>query len=332
MKAILIVWGRELELSRQYADSIGAKIIQVYFFGLAKYKILVPFRYGLQAILSWYYLLKESPRVVIVQNPPVFAVLAVYIYCRLFRRLFSLDSHSAAFLDRKWKIWQPLFKFLSRRAVLNTCHNYRNLEVLKRWGVNSQVLEFKNPCYNNINCLSKKNLLAKTRVRKLKVLMVNRFADDDEVELVLETAELMPEAIFFITGDMKLRAAKKIIFKAAPNVIFTGYLSHSDFIALMQECEVVLSLTRRSDTVLWSVREAIALGRPFVASDTEVLRHYYGSLGSFTKPSPINLKMAILYAMEMKEKFKKQASIFLAVDNERREQKIKLIKNTLGLE
>ncbi len=206
-KKLFIVWGAQTELSRGLAAGLGAEFKQVYYKKIGSYNIPAIFRYILQAVETLLILFTSRPKAVIVQNPPVFAPLTVLLYCKLAGAKLAIDSHTAAFLDDKWIKYYKLFKFVAQRAVLNSCHNYKNLEILKNWEIKpAMVMQFFNPVYD----LAKLNqpmqdgkIEQAVKSGNLPIMMVNRFANDDDYETVIKTAELTPEADFFITGDFK---------------------------------------------------------------------------------------------------------------------------------
>lgn len=325
-KKVFIVWGQEAELSRYLAKGFGADFKQVYIKRWGKIKLPVLIRYVVQSLKTLSILVRERPWVVIVQNPPIFATLVSCFYCTIAGAKLAIDSHTAAFLDRKWVFFHWLFKFIAKKADLNTCHNFKNLEVLKEWGISpAMVIQFYNPIYEEENLkqeMEDKNLSSLLKNSKLPIMMVNRFANDDDWSTVLATATLLPEATFFITGNPPA-SLEKIIKKNLPaNVCLAGYLPHKEFMKLMWGCRVILAFTLRKDTVLWSIREIMAIGKPFVTTDSEVLRHYFGEVALFTKSDPEQLKEKISMALENENKIKDKIKIFLEKDKRRWEEEI----------
>lgn len=347
---IFIVWGRETELSRCLAETFSADIKQIYIKKAGNLPLPAFLRYPLQAAVTLWILFKNRPKMVIVQNPPIFAPLSVLIYCSIAGAKLLIDSHTAAFLDKKWTYFHWLFKFTSKKARFNTCHNYKNLEILHNWEIERcAVMPFSNPVYDFEKLslpLIDTDLEDKIKESALPIFMVNRFANDDDWQTVIETAKLLPSADFFITGDYKslLKQGRNKIevkqssfqtnlvshFSALPeNVILTGYLQHEEFLKLMNRCKVALAFTLRQDTLLWSVREIIALRKPFVATDSEVMRHYYGEVGLFAKSDPKEINEKIAEALEREKEIRGRMKKFLIKDNGKRAEKIKLIKSQL---
>jgi hypothetical protein len=326
-----VIWAREVKLSQFLGRSLDAKIIVSYRKKWGNINIPVLFRYIIQSFDTYGKLKKLRPQFIFVQNPPIIAVAVVYLYCLFNSSSYAIDSHTA-FLDRKWMYFHWLQKFLSKRAVLNTFHNYKNLEFAKKnWRIkNGRVLQFYNPRAEemlddneNLPDFISKRLAGQLG---LKVFMVNRFANDDAWEEVIKTARLMPENLFFITGDY----TKLSGLEYPKNVVLTGYINHKKFMKLMDKCDVVLALTKRKDTVLWSIREIMAFKKPFVTTDNEVLRHYFGETALFSDMSPDNLKEKIVEAWDSRFKIKGKIDSFLERDSVRWKEDIDYLKKVIA--
>jgi len=320
-----------MQLSNNLGQALGAEVKQIYYQKICGVKLPAILRYLAQGAVTLYILFKNRPGAVIAQNPPVFASLTVLLYCKLSGAKFAIDSHTAAFLDAKWMEYYGFFKYAAKRAALNSCHNYKNLEILKSWGVKSaMVMQFSNPVYNleKLNLpLNDKKIEQALKASNLPIMMVNRFAPDDDWKTVVKTAELMPEAVFFITGNPA--DAKSGLDDLPANVILTGYLSHNEFLKLMRRSNVILAFTLRPDTVLWSIREIMALTKPFVTTDSEVLRHYFAEVALFTKSDAKELKEKISEAIKNETEIKNKIKIFLEKDKIRWNDEIEKFKNYL---
>ena len=331
-KKIFIVWGREMQLSYNLGLALGAGARQVYYKKIGPYDLPAIFRYLFQAVETLLVLFEFRPAVVIVQNPPVFAPLTVMLYCKLSGAKFAIDSHTAAFLDDKWKAFYGLFKFVAKQAVLNSCHNYKNVEILKSWDIKpAMVMQFYNPLYDLAELerpMQNKNIEEAVKSGRLPIMMVNSFANDDDWETVIKTAELMSEADFFITGDFKQAEVEEK--KLPKNVILTGYLPHQEFLKLIWRCRLILAFTLRPNTALWSIREIMALNKPFITTDSEVLRHYFSEVGLFTKSDAEELKQKISQAIENENEIKNKINIFLEKDKIRWESEISEYKKYLN--
>lgn len=332
-KIATVIWAREVKLDQFLAQALGSSVIVSCHRKWHGFRLPAFLRYVIQAADTLKRLLREKPDVILVMNPPVVAPLVVWAYSLFHGSEFIIDTHTAGFLDAKWKFFHPLHRFLARKAVLNTVHNEKNLEILERWGIgNGYVLPFYNPAREELPMVDIESLPLPARTAlendRPKILTVNRFASDDAWQETAETARIFPEAVFFITGDPG-KIPEKTIRRLPENVILTGYLGHPAFMRLMQECDVVLTLTKRRDTVLWSVREAMAIGKPFVTTDSEVLRNCYGSAGIFASMEPEDIKRKLLEAIENKLPIEEKIAAFLEKDRERWKKDITHIKSVI---
>jgi hypothetical protein len=319
MKKAFVIWVQEVKLSEFLAREIDAEIIISCKKYWGNFSIPTIVRYIIQGFDTYRKLRKIRPQIIFVQNPPIIAVAVVYLYAKFNSAEYIIDTHTAGFIDKKWTYFHPLHKFLAKRAIWNTAHNYKNLEYLKNWGIEkSSVLQFYTPTKLEIlkeNIALSDELEAKLKNQAgLKVFMVNRFAEaDDAWQEVVETARIMPQALFFLTGnDEKISQKIKDAFPA--NVTTTGYLKHKEFMTLMDRSDVVLALTKRRDTVLWSIREIMALKKPFVTSDSETIKHYFSDVALFTNHKASDLAEKIQLAQEKKTEIGEKIDTFLKKD------------------
>jgi hypothetical protein len=81
MKTSFIVWLGYHRRSELLAEHLGASLHFVRW-GRSGSVIQAPFRYVVQTWKTWRILRQERPDVVVVQNPPIFCALAVYLYTR----------------------------------------------------------------------------------------------------------------------------------------------------------------------------------------------------------------------------------------------------------
>jgi glycosyltransferase involved in cell wall biosynthesis len=317
-KKAFVIWVQEVKLSEFLAREINAEIIISCKKYWGRFAIPIILRYVIQGFDTYKKLKRIRPQIIFVQNPPITAVLVVYLYAKFNSASYIIDTHTAGFIDRKWIFFHPLHKFLAKHALWNTAHNYKNLEILKKWGIKkSSVLQFYTPTRPEI--LKEDVILPEELEEKLqkhaglKVFMVNRFASDDAWQEVAETARTMPEALFFLTGNNQ-KISTKIKSGFPGNVVLTNYLGHAQFIALMDRADVVLALTKRRDTVLWSLREIMALGKPVVTTDSETIRHYFSGVALFTNHESKDLAEKIQLAWKTRAELAEKTKAFLAHD------------------
>ncbi len=331
---LFLFWCREGSGSgrgEHLARALGAASAYVWRAKLAGSLWKTPLRYLLQTLDTARILREQRPKVIYVQLPPVFPLLQAWCYARRTGAQIIADNHSS-FLDGRWRIFHWMQKPLARRIKINLVHNEANADLLRGWNA-AGVMLLKSPAVTSDEILDpdanlsvfQKDLDAPGLIR---VLMVNRFAVDDAWREVFTAARITPEARFFVTGDP---ARAGITPDQVPgNVVLTGLLPKPVFIALMAACDVTLSLTLRRDTLLWSIRESLALGKPFVASRSPVMLAEFDGLGLFTDHSPADMRARILDAYAQRDTWRAAMVEYIVRDRERFLRQTQEIQGLLG--
>ncbi len=333
---LFLFWCREGSGSgrgEHLARALGAVSAYVWRANLAGSLWKTPLRYLLQTLDTARILREQQPKAIYIQLPPVFPLLQAWWYARRTGAHIIADNHSS-FLDGRWRMFHWLQKPLARRIRINLVHNEANAKLLHGWNA-AGVMLLKSPAVTADEILDpnadlsrfRKDLEAPGRVR---VLMVNRFAVDDAWREVFATARITPEARFFVTGDP---ARSGVAPDQVPdNVVLTGLLPKPVFIALMNACDVTLSLTLRRDTLLWSIRESLALGKPFVASRSPVMLAEFEGLGLFTDHTPADMRAHILDAYARRDAWRAAMAEYITRDRERFLRQTQEIRELLGVE
>ena len=332
-RKMVIVWSakdRTSGRSQRIADALGAELRYVYYPTLFGLNMPLPMRYMMQGIATFFILLTVRPAVLTLQLPPVFAAFPVFLVGKLFGTRIHLDFHTS-FQDKTWRKFHRLHHFFAKNAAYVTAHNKDDFVLLQRWAPeHSAVLKSpamdRNELVMNPGYLSALDVNAHAHERK--VFFVNRFANDDPYEEVIALARMRPETCFFVTGNPDKVALDLATLPA--NVVLTGFIHPSKFLALMDACDVVLSLTTRPGTLLWSIREALALGKPVVTSDHSILKEEFGAVALFTNHRPEDLSDKIDKALEENDTLMQAAMSYIEKDKLRWERDVKVLRDALS--
>ncbi|MHA2062630.1 MAG: glycosyltransferase [Candidatus Sifarchaeia archaeon] len=244
-KRLFICWTEENSRSSSLAFHLGAKVFFVHT-KISKNKLCILLRYIINSLITLVVLNEKRPDVIFVQNPPVFAILIVWLYCIFFKCRYVADTHSGTFTYMRWAMFLWLYRILSKHALVNLGEVPFQLTTDRIYG-------FK---------------------RNFNVVFVNRYGKNKPIEVVLEAAQKLPLIDFYVTGKIKYMP-KTILRRIPDNVILTDYLTNEDYIALIQGCNIVISLTMNNHTMQNGAYEALALGRPIITSNWPVLCHTY---------------------------------------------------------
>jgi glycosyltransferase involved in cell wall biosynthesis len=245
-----------------------------------------PLRYAVQTVRTVLLLITRRPKVLWVMAPPTPLVVLALAYRRIRTCVVVVDAHSNAVInamtgERRSVRWL-------RRADLVVVTTKRLAALLERSGV--QALPLHDP-----------PLAAATTDNgdSGDVVMPASWFSDEPWQDVLDAARLLPDVTFRLTG----RAPAHVTASGVPsNVVLTGYLSAAEFDRLIATAGVVLALTTREDTMQRAAYEAIAAGRPVVASGTTALREHLTRGAVFTTGGGADLADAVRRALDNRDR------------------------------
>jgi beta-1,4-mannosyltransferase len=199
-------------------------------------------------------LLRRSPEIVLVQNPPSFPTLAAgWIAALLLRAKLPIDWHNYGYtmlgtrlgsghwfarLAARYEGW------MARRANLHFCvSDGMRADLERRSGVRAQVL-YDRP-------LDKPEAAEPPPGARLVAVCASGWTDDEDMELLLDALELVePRALeLYLTGDVPRRSHLEfriVTLRRAGWTIHTGFLSGPDYRALLRRAAIGLSVHRSS--------------------------------------------------------------------------------------
>lgn len=241
--------------------------LELYLIHMLKRRyFLAPVRYVLQAARTLAVLVREKPRLVFVQNPPIFAVIVVYLYAKLWKARYVIDSHTGGLLAPWWQWSLPIHAFLSRRAITTIVTNEHLSALVESWGARSFIVGDVPTTFPQGKPFSLNG--------KFSIAVINTFSPDEPLAEILEAAATLPEVEFYITGNT-LRA-KRSFFESKPdNVRFTGFLPDEEYYGLLRAVQAVMVLTTDNHTMQRGACEAVSLGKPVITSSWPILREYF---------------------------------------------------------
>lgn len=224
-----------------------------------------PLKYPRMAWRTVRLLLRRRPRVVFVQSPPTPAVWLVAAYSLATGATYVIDAHSDAFERARWTRPQWLNRLLARQARATLVTDAHWADRVRSQGAHAIVIPDipREPDPGAAMALPP----------GFHVMVVNTWAVDEPLDAVLRAARDVPDATFHVTGKRDDRFDN--LADVPPNVLFTGFLDHPDYVALMRAVDAVMCLTTRDHTMQRGACEALALARPIITSDTALLRDYF---------------------------------------------------------
>lgn len=265
-KAVFVAWAPPSHTRRSelIARRLGIPLRRVHVFKMKRY--LAPLRYAIQSFLTLITLFRERPRVVLVQNPPIFAPLLVWIYCALTGTGLIIDSHTDALQSRVWKWSLPLHRFLSRRALATIVTNEHLSQIVEQWGARTRIITDVPSDFPMGHPYP--------TAHPFNVAMISSFAPDEPLDEVVEVARSLPDVGFYITGD-SVQGFKRLPVNPPPNLHLTGFLPDDEYYGLLRSVQAVMALTTEDHTMQRGACEAVWLGQPIITSDWPLLRQAF---------------------------------------------------------
>ncbi|RME45918.1 MAG: glycosyltransferase family 1 protein [Caldilineae bacterium] len=269
LRALFLVWGvpHGSHRSQLMAYLLGMEVVHVA--SIARkgwgYALL---KYPLQMVKTVGVLAKFRPRIVFVQNPPIFAVLVVYLWGWVTGTRFIIDSHTDALLASWWRWTLPLHRFLSRRAIVTLVTNEYLRQIVAGWGAPAFILADPPATFPHRRPPPPDGA-------DFRVVVVSTASYDEPIGEVLQAAARLPSVRFYITGNYRAPEHRSLVEAAPSNVRFTGYLADADYYGLLESAHAVMCLTTEDHTIQSGASEALWLGRPIITSDWPVLRAYF---------------------------------------------------------
>ncbi len=263
----VVFWGPHSVSTEMFAIHLKAACYLIHYLSWKK-PWIAPLKYPPMWIKTWWVLFKQKPSAVLVINTPVFAPLCIYIYCRLARIPFAMNVHGHTLGGRRWGWSVPLQRYLAKRAAVNLVGTFEYKHILESWGARTLFLE--DPPVE----VTTRDFDLHSNPEEFQVTVISTFAGDEPLELVLETANLLPDVAFYILGDPRL-AEKEFLRSAPKNVIFTGYLNGKDYWNRLYSSQALMTLTTNPYSLVAGGTEGMYLGKPLILSRQPALLDYF---------------------------------------------------------
>jgi glycosyltransferase involved in cell wall biosynthesis len=260
-----VTWYPSCRRSDTLATRLGGRSHLIHYLEF-KRPAYAPVKYLLQAVTTFWRLLRDRPDVVFVASPPVFAVCTVWAYARLSGIPFIIDAHTGVFDDPRWTWLSRVSRFLSRAALATVVTNRTLAERVHAWGANAVIIGDVPVRFPDVPPADLGD--------GFHVVVVNTFSQDEPLSEVIRAAQLAPDVRFHITGNA--RHSRNVWNGTLPsNARFTGWLSDDAYAGLLKGADAIVSLTTHDHTMQRGGYEAMAVEKPLITSDWPLLRETF---------------------------------------------------------
>lgn len=292
LESLFLVWGtpRQGPRSRVLTRALDMEPPVFLAPNRSRSALNAPYRYARQLAATVQLLARVRPRLVFVQSPPGFAVLAVYLYCRVCRAHYIVDAHNDTFDRAIWTRPRFLYRELARRALTTIVTNEHEAAEIRTRGGHAFIFPDPPTEYPVHRRFSLNG--------DFSIAVVNTFSPDEPFAQVTRAAAALDGIHLYITGDTKC-APHRLIGQAPANVTFTGFLCETDYYALLASVDVVMCLCTGQHTWQGGAGEGLWLGKPLIVSDMRILRDYFDAGTVFVANTPEGIRDGVL---EMRSK------------------------------
>ena len=231
--------------------------------GLARYAELI--------VKSYQVLINEKPRLLFVQNPSLVLALWAVLNRPFFSYRLIVDAHNAGLYPAEGRsvLLNFIASFVIRFADITLVTNAPlALVVINKKG---RPFVLPDPLPDLLPDPAHKHR-AKT---KAALTYVCTWANDEPTPELIEAARELGDVLtLYITGRPP-SWVKTLNLPA--NIVLTGFLSEADYLDLLQSSDALIVLTTRDNCLNCGAYEGVALEKPMILSDTEVIRAYFNT-------------------------------------------------------
>lgn len=254
---------RSIELSKKF----GCELWIVEYVGFMRYP---------RSILKTVHLItSRKPDVLFVQNPSMI-LAGLACLCKLFtpKMMVVVDRHTTFMLNRAYPNTPSvvLFKLLHRFTI-----RFADLTIVTNDFLADYVKQLRGRAFVLPDMIPNLSMTSEVKLKGEKnIVLISSFGNDEPIREVLDAMKGLErnDITLYITGNYR-KLADTIIRSAPSNVIFTGFLKEEEFINTLFAADAVMALTTADHTMLCGCYEALAVGKPLVTSDKQVLRAYF---------------------------------------------------------
>lgn len=317
MRGAFISWTSAHRRSSELAHALGFE--PVFIYRSAKF---LPVRYLRQGVATWKWLRMARPEVVMVMQPPAVSLPFVALYCAAHRAVMVGDLHSGVFSDPRWRWARRLVLASLRRFGFAVVPNPELARACEEAGVRTIV------CYAYITKHSKPvSRPVSISPDQNYVLVPLTYSFDEPIDEILEAAALVPEVSWVLTG----KAPPTLAHRAAPNVVFPGFVSSEEYRRLRAFSTAVLALTTQERTMQSAGFEALADGTPLITSPTRVLVAFFGQAATYARPESNSISAAVRSVLSTQDERRKAMAelrtVRLAGQDDSIQQILRLCRN-----
>ena len=301
----LIAWAPNSRRLSELSSLLGGSVWKTSI--LFRVKASAPIKYALQAFKTLVHLRSTMPKLIVVQNPPVFAPLACMLYARLKGGTLLIDHHCVWNVKNVRtpvlrRIIRALESYCCRSAHLNIVPNNCWAAEIRRMNREANVLTLVD--FVDEGWLKGADITVRERMfPKHRWLMVAPCGGNplERPDIAVRAAAGFQDLALAVTGWRKylkkhVREAERLKLQ---NVYFTDHLPEKAYRGLMATCDAVINITDEPFTVPHFICEALAAGKPVVSTPNPAVKSILAENAVYVKRNDVeSLKEALQRLLE----------------------------------
>lgn len=303
---IFITWAPSYNRSTSLAEELGFKPIFIGNVSKHKNSLAALWDFFGWSIENFKLIKQRRPSHIALANTHGVVAAVNYFFGKLYGAKIILDSHSAAFDAPFYKYPKFLSYFFARNALFSIVTNEIHQKNIEKKGGKAFLLP---DIPNDAQLLSKNR---KKISESFSICFICTYNYDEPYEEVLNAAESLPDIQFFFTGNYKNKIKEPEKHK---NVIFTGYLPDEDYKNLINNVDALLVLTTRENTMQHGGSEAISIEKPFITSNTNMLKSYFKKGAVFVSNDKTGIVNGILEIKKHYPKYQDDIKVMKEIRN-----------------
>lgn len=255
------------------------------------------------ALLAWFkkswltyrLIIKYRPQIVIIKNTHFIIASVLLLYKQIFQYKLVLDSHSCGF-DNRFAYPTFMHKVFVKRADLSLVTNKGHGQIVSHWGGIAHIVHFPPINFSNIEISDYKTN------KGFNICYVHTYSNDEPYWAVVEAVKQLDNVTLYITGNDKKSTHP---LENSDKVVHTGFISRGEYLGLLNNCDSVMVLTTRDNTMQKGGNEAVFLEKPIIISDFRFLRSYFSKGCVYVKANSESIKQGVLDMINQYNQYQK---------------------------
>lgn len=297
-KILFFGWDFFDRRNQSYCDILGAKHIYLgktynTFLGKLAYSFVKFFK-------TLNVLRKEKPDILMIKNTQWMIAFSCIFFKIFFKYKLILDSHGGAFVDSKKYYPLSFSKFAALKADLSLVTNKHHADLVESWGAKVHVVPFPPIDYEKIE---KEDYQVSSN---FNICFICTFSDDEPYTEVVNAFKNLKNTHLYISGNYNKKSS--ILIKQE-NITHTGFLSNKQYLGLLSNCDAVIVLTNRNNTMQKGGNEAVFLEKPIITTNLPFLKEYFQKGTVYVDLDKESIRKGVLELMKNIEKYKEEIKI-----------------------